>query len=285
MKPELNVSWERLRYVLLWIALPLLLGVLIAAAVPRPQIGIVRLGDAIYETTSAELIAQIIYAREHPEVRAVVLVLESPGGTVVHTEAVYMELARLRQTKPVVTSVDGMAASGAYYLSVGTDYIYAKPTSLVGNVGVIGVLPPAPFIFEDIISTGPYKLWGSPRDTYLREIEVIKQEFYRAVELGRGERLQVGPEVVLRGQIWLGNEAVANGLADALGTESDAIAKAAELARVQHYEVVDLRALALGDEASLGEEFFYRTVEGELMPFPKEAGLYLLYIPPLPVEK
>ena len=278
-----EVTWEQVRHILLWIALPLVISILIAAAVPRPVIGLIYLNDAIYSYTAQDMIAQINYAREHPEVRAVVLVMDSPGGTVADTEAVYLELLHLRQTKPVVTSVGSMAASGAYYLSVGSDYIFAKPTSDVGNVGVIGYLPPSPLIFEDIASTGPYKLWGSPRDTYMREMEMIKQGFYQAVRLGRGDRLKVGPEVILRGQIWPGSEALRLGLIDALGAESEAVAKAADLSRVSHYQVADLYALA--GVQSLSSAFFYQSPEGISMPYPKEPGLYLLYIPPLPVEK
>ncbi|OIO89392.1 MAG: hypothetical protein COW33_00350 [Anaerolineae bacterium CG17_big_fil_post_rev_8_21_14_2_50_57_27] len=278
-----EITWEQVRHILLWIALPLIIGVLIAAAVPKPVIGLIHLNDAIYSYSAQDMIAQINYAREHPEVRAVVLVMDSPGGTVADTEAVYLELLRLRQAKPIVTSVGSMAASGAYYLSVGSDYIFAKPTSEIGNIGVIGYLPPSPIIFEDIISTGPYKLWGSPRDTYVREMEMIKQGFYQAVRLGRGGRLEVGPETILRGQIWPGSEALRMGLIDALGAESDAVAKAAELARVGHYQAADLYDLA-GVQSS-SSAFFYQSPEGITMPYPKEPGLYLLYIPPLPVEK
>lgn len=275
-----EITWEQARSVLLWIALPLIVGVLIAAAIPRPIIGVIYLNDAIYSYSARDMIAQITYARQHPEIRAVVIVMDSPGGTVADTEAVYLELASLRAEKPVVTSVGSMAASGAYYLSVGTDYIFAKPTSQVGNVGVIGYLPQAPSIFEDVASTGPYKMWGSPRDEFLRQMEMIKQGFFQAVLMGRGDRLKVEPEVILTGQIWPGSEALRMGLIDALGSESDAFAKAAQLARVSHYEVADLRELAGIETAYF--PFYYKTSEGITLPYPTEPGLYLLYIPPLP---
>ncbi|MDO9130579.1 MAG: S49 family peptidase [Anaerolineales bacterium] len=278
-----EITWEQVRHILLWIALPLILGALIAAALPRPVIGVIYLNDAIYSYSARDMITQINYAREHPEIRAVVLAIDSPGGTVADTEAVYLELLRLRATKPVVTSVGSMSASGAYYLSVGSDYIFARPTSEVGNVGVIGYLPPAPFIFEDIVSTGPYKLWGSPRDTLMREMEMIKQSFYQAVRLGRGDRLQVGPEIILRGQIWPGSEALRMGLIDALGSESEAVEKAASLAHVGNYQTADLRELAGIQTTSY--PFFFQSPEGISMPYPKEPGIYLLYVPPLPVGK
>ena len=280
---QADLKWERVRTWVLWLALPLVIGILIASAIPQPVIGIIRLDDAIYAYTARDMIAQINYAINHSEVRAVVLAFDSPGGTVVDTESVYMELARLRAKKPVVTAVNGMAASGAYYLSVNTDYIYAKPTSLVGNIGVIGYLPPTPFIFEEIISTGPYKLWGAPRDSDMRQIDMIKEGFFQAVMLGRGDRIKVGPEVVLSGQIWIGNEAVRIGIADELGTETDALNKAAELARVANYKTADLRELSgIVDISSI---FFVQSPEGVTLPYPTEAGLYMLFNPQLPGQK
>lgn len=276
-------NWERVRTYLLWIGLPLLVGILISAAIPKPVIGIIRLNDAIYNFTAKDMMAQIDYAIEHPEVRAVVLAFESPGGTVVDTEAVYFELTRLREKKPVVTAVNGMAASGAYYLSVNTDYIYAKPTSLVGNIGVIGYLPPAPFIIKDIISTGPYKLFGSARDSDVRQIEMVKQGFFDAVTLGRGDRLKAGPEMVFTGAIWSGTDSVRLGIADEIGSENDAIEKAAALAKVANYEVADLYQLA-GLQSNVVIPFFFQSPDGMQMPYPNEAGTYLLYIPPLPVK-
>jgi protease-4 len=280
---QADLKWERVRTWLLWLALPLALGILIAAFVPQPVIGIIRLDDAIYSYTARDMIAQINYAIEHPEIRAVVLAFDSPGGTVVDTEAVYMELARLRAKKPVVTAVNGMAASGAYYLSVNTDYIYAKPTSMVGNIGVIGYLPPTPFIYEEIISTGPYKLWGSPRDSDMRQIDMIKEGFFQAVTLGRGDRIKVGPEVVLSGQIWLGSEAVRIGIADELGGETDAFHKAAELAKVQNYKTANLRELI--SNADPYYPFFIQSPDGATLPYPTEPGMYMLFIPQLPVKQ
>jgi len=276
-------NWERVRTYLLWIGLPLLIGILISAAIPKPVIGIIRLNDAIYNYTAKDMIAQIDYAIENPEVRAVVLAFESPGGTVVDTEAVYFELTRLREKKPVVTAVNGMAASGAYYLSVNTDYIYTKPTSLVGNIGVIGYLPPSPYIIKDVISTGPYKLFGSPRDSDMRQIEMVKQGFFDAVTLGRGDRLNAGPDVIFTGEIWSGTDAVRLGIADELGSENDAIEKAASLAKVANYEVADLYELA-GLQSGFVSPFFFQSPDGMKLPYPNEAGTYLLYIPPLPVK-
>lgn len=279
---DADVRWERVRNVLLWVAIPLILGLLIASAVPQPVVGVIRLEDAIYAYTAQNMIKEIDYAIDHPEVRAVVLVFDSPGGTVVDTESTYMELERLRAKKPVVTVVNGMAASGAYYLSVGSDYIFAKPSSLVGNIGVIGYLPPAPFVIEDVISTGPYKLWGAPRDSDMRQVEMIKQGFFQAVKLGREGKLNGDDSVIFSGQIWAGTDALRLGIIDAFGTENDGAQKAAELAKIANYKVADLADLA-GINLYTGL-FFMQGADGMVLPYPNKAGTYMLYIPPLPVK-
>jgi protease-4 len=188
-----------------------------------------------------------------------------------------MELTRLREKKPVVTAVNGMAASGAYYLSVNTDYIYAKPTSMVGNIGVIGYLPTAPLIFDDIISTGPYKLWGAPRDSDMRQIDMIKQAFFSAVKLGRGDKLTAGPETIFSGQIWAGTDAIRLGIADELGSEHDAYQKAADLAHIANFETLDLKELAGVQDPIYG--FFVQSPDGVTLPYPNKPGVFMLYIP------
>jgi protease-4 len=261
------------------VVLPLLIGLGLAALVPRPMVGLIYLTDSIYAGSARDMIAQLDYARQDPAVRAVVLVMDSPGGTVVDTEAVYLELARLRQSKPVVSMAQGMIASGAFYLSVGTDHIVAGPSAIIGNVGVVSQLPPRPEVYEDLASTGPYKLFGSSRDDQLRRMEAIKQAFLQAVQLGRGDRLQVGPERLLTGEIWLGTEAQRMGLVDEIGSVSQAVERAAGLARIAHYQVADLRQLAQLP-AALPYYFFYETPEGRLTPYPRQPGIYLLYVPP-----
>jgi len=154
----------------------------------------------------------------------------------------------------------------------------------VGNIGIIGYLPSTPMIFEGIISTGPYKLWGSPRDTYMRQIEMSKQGFYNAVKTGRGDRLKVGPEVVLSGQIWPGSEAQKYGLIDELGTQSDAIEKAASMAHVHNYRTDNLANLTLYQPVQAGG-FFATSADGSTLPYPKEPGVYMLYIPPMTAEQ
>ncbi len=123
--------------------------------------------------------------------------MNSPGGTVTDTESVYREMLALKKVKPVVTVIEGMSASGGYYVASASDYIFAKASSEIGNIGVIGTQPQAPTVYEDIYSTGPYKMWGMPRDSFSRELEMLKQGFLQAVKLGRGDRLNMPDEMIL----------------------------------------------------------------------------------------
>jgi protease-4 len=277
-----RMTGEELRRAAGWIIPALIAGILLSLLIPGPEVGVIQLNDVIDSFTAGPLISQIAYARQDPNIHAVVLILDSPGGTVVDSEAVYAELARLRATKPVVTWIDGLAASGAYYLSSGTDYIVSVPSSEVGNVGVIGYLPASPMILEDIISTGPYKLWGSPRDTTMREVEMIKQGFFQAVTLGRGKRLKIGPDVLLRGQIWPASEAYQFGLVDQLGSETDAYDQAARLAHLWHYKITYLSDKPGIRQITGSTGFFQQTNDGTKSPYPSQAGIYMLYIPSLP---
>jgi protease-4 len=264
----------------LWAALPLIAGILAALLVPRPVIGTVYLRDAIYSYSAGDIISQLRYAYDHAEIRAVVLVMDSPGGTVADTESVYLELARLRGRKPVVASIESMAASGAYYLAVGTDFIVARPSSEVGNVGVRTVLPSAPAVFEDDVSTGPYKFYGGSRDETLRLLDPLKQGFFQAVWLGRGEALRAAPEEILSGRLFIGSEALKLGLVDRLGDHSDAVDQAARMAHVWNFDTQDLLPLAVQAAASGTNFQFFRDAEdGSQSPYPRAPGVYYLYVP------
>ncbi len=271
--------------ILLIIIILLVGGFLASLFIPRPGIGVIYFSDEIYNFSANELITQIRYANNTPTIKAVVIVIDSPGGTVTDTEAVYMELTRLRENKPVVMMVQGMAASGAYYMASATDYIIAEPSSLVGNVGVIRYMPSTPSVSDQEFSTGPYKLWGGPGETFIREMELMKQGFLSAVKLGRGERLLASDEQILRGQIWPGSVALSIGLVDELGSQSRAFEKAAQLAHISHYAIVDLR-----ESSGLAEAIAYYpyysapdTSQGQTL-VRVDNGFYFLYIPSLEVQ-
>ena len=232
MDPEENRPFFDARTLIFFILIPLLIGMLLSSIIPQPIIGLIEIKDPLDNNVGKQVIEQVQYASNHPEIKGVVLIMDCPGGTINDTELIYLELNHLRKQMPIVTMVQGLSASGAYYVSMATDYIYSNPSAMVGNVGVIGQIPPVPIILEEVYSTGPYKLWGSPRDTYVRQIDMMKRSFLKAVEVGRGERLAITLERVSRGEIYPASEAMGYGLVDALGSQSEAIEKAAQLAHV-----------------------------------------------------
>jgi protease-4 len=226
--------------ILLLFVLPLAAGLLLAwYLIPRPQIAVIKVEGDIWGYYTAYLAQAMEEAGNDPAVRAVVLDISSPGGEVTASEDIYFSVLALREKKPVVASVDEMAASGAYYIACAADRIYAKPASEVGNVGVISYLPSPDLVDEQLITSGPFKLSGSPQVTYIRRIDMLKQTFLAAILAQRADRLTVGTEVISRGEVFLGLEARQMGLIDEIGSQSDAVAAAAAMARVRHYQVTD----------------------------------------------
>ncbi len=274
-------SFRSLGSFLLLVVAPLLVGWWLAQSlVPQPVVGIIRLDTAIWAGSARLAMAQIQAARQDPSIKAVVLQLDSPGGEVAATQALYLELQSLRREMPVVSSIDGMAASGAFYVAMATDPIYVKPSSSVGNVGVWGFIPPELDVSEVILASGPFKLTASNRTEFLRWIEGIKQEFLATVFSQRGERLNISWVDLSQGLVYSGRESLRLGLIDHLGSQTDAVATAAELASIVHHEVIDLEARVI-DELLEGKELSLEAWVGAADPVTGRRvlppGAYLLY--------
>jgi protease-4 len=261
-----------------FVLLPVGLGAIVAPRlVPAPQIGVIRIWFDIYTPTAQVVIDQLDYALEHRAVRAVVLIIDSPGGEVTASEDLYYSILDARQEVPVVASVDVLAASGAYYLAAATDEIYAKPTSLVGNIGVIGYAVPAPYLLEEVLTTGPYKAFGGTQAGQVRQMEIAKEGFLQAVAAGRGDRLKTSLDFLSRGEAFSGVQALSLGLVDQLGSNQEAIARAAELAGLRDYDVVDLLPATYPEE-DIPWAFQGQTEWRKLTELPP--GLYYRYIEP-----
>ncbi len=236
---------------LLVVVLPLGIGSSLASKlVPAPKVGVVRVWFDLYYYTTEIVIQQLNHARDDHSIKAVVLLIDSPGGEVTSSENLFYSLLDLREELPVVASVDYMAASGAYYLAVAADEIYAKPTSLVGNIGVIGYAAPMPYVDEQVLTTGPYKAFGGTQAGQVQQMEIAKESFLTAVAAGRGSRLQASLDFLSRGEIFSGVQAVEKGLIDGLASNDTAVARAAELAGLRNYEVVELWDLTFPEEES-----------------------------------
>lgn len=264
--------------IILYIFIPCVLGMILAAFIPQPMIGLIELREPIDNKSGRALTEQIQYAYNNKRIKAVVLIVDCPGGTVNDTELGFLELNRLREKKPVVAIVQGLSASGAYYVPMAADAILANPSAMIGNVGVIGHLPAVPMILEELYSTGPYKLWGQSRDSYVRQIEVMKEGFLEAVQFGRGDKLSLSPEEISRGDVYTANEALRLGLIDAIGSQSDAIDLAAKKAHIANYHTVRLDE-ELEQEKNSASSFYTLDENGEITGYPREPGFYYLYVP------
>ncbi len=251
---------------------------------PAPQVAVVRVEGDIWGSYATVLRDALDQVAQDRAVRAVVLDISSPGGEVTASEDLDYQVLALRRERPVVASIGEMAASGAYYLAAAADTIYAKPGSTVGNIGVISILPDPDVVDEKIITSGPFKLSGGSHMDAIRQIEMLKQTFLAAILAQRGDRLQVAPEVLSEGNVYVGLRAQQMGLVDEIGSRSDAIRAAARLAGLRRYEVVDLTP-----ELPEAMDIFGLRLEGvktaAVLAAPPEnllPGFYYRYVDPLP---
>ena len=227
-----------------------LLGVLIGGLVffylgpGKPKIGIIDIPFTVITDDSAYIIGAFLdYAREDDSIEAVVIRLNSPGGGAAASEHLYYQTRKLREKKPVVIVMNDIVASGGYMMSMGASYTYAKPSSLVGNVGVIltfpGQLIPTP-PGEQVMPTGPFKLSGGGRRYFVGLTDQLKQSFAHIVISERGDKLKMSRNELLEAKIYSGIDSANWGLVDAVGGDADAIEKAAQLSGVSDYGLVDV---------------------------------------------
>jgi len=215
--------------------------VLFKVLIGVPRVGVITLDTPfLVESTKDDIIKMIRFAEDEPSIKAVNIVMDSPGGEVSKIEEIYLEVLKLRAKKPVVVSVDSSALSGGYYVSSAADFIYVKPSSEIGSIGVISSLPDAWRPDSEQITTGPFKASGKSRKSYAFQVEAIKHAFLEAVTSQRGDKLHIDPERLSTAEIFLGLEGVKYGLADAIGTDSDAVRKAASIAGISNYDTLDI---------------------------------------------
>ena len=224
-----------------FVLLGLVLGVLISIpVVPKPNIAIIPISGLILEQAYTDDVLDMLQqVRDDDSIKAVVLQIDSPGGYVSAIEPIYLDVLRLRQQKPVVASIGMTAASGGYYIAVASNFIYAQPTSQVGSIGAWANLPRPEELDEDIITSGPLKATGGSRRKYIGVLEMVRQEFVEAVMSQRGDRLKMSEEELSQAEIYVGVESLRYGLIDDIGTSTAAIAKAASLAGIKNYGVVE----------------------------------------------
>lgn len=206
-----------------------------------PKVAVFKIGYVELSGESATDINKMLnFLRDDNSIKAVVIQLNSPGGSVNASADIFMNTVKLREKKPVVFFIKGMAASGGYMWLLGGNWVVANQASIIGNVGAIMYVPlGAGRPEEGVMPTGPFKLSGNPTRTYINLLEQIKDIFVQTVYSQRGDRLKLRPEELQEGRIYFGFEAARLGLVDEVGVEPDAIKKAASLAGLRAYKVMD----------------------------------------------
>lgn len=185
------------------------------------------------------------------KVKAVVLRINSGGGSAYASEQMWRAVQLLKKKKPVVVSMSGMAASGGYYMSCGADYIVAEPTTLTGSIGIFGMVPDASELLTeklglhfDVVKTNVASDFGAMgRGINPQEAEAMQayvnngyRLFLQRVADGRKMKPD-DVDKIAQGRVWTGRQALQIRLVDKLGTLEDAIAEAARRAKVKDYSV------------------------------------------------
>ncbi len=185
------------------------------------------------------------------DVKAVVLRVNSGGGSAYASEQIWRAVTKLREKKPVVVSMGGMAASGGYYLSCGANCIYAEPTTLTGSIGIFGMFPDMSQLLTDKlglkfdqVATNEHSLFGTTSrplndDEMAHLATYIERGYDLFVErVADGRSLTVAQVDSLgQGRVWIGADAKQRNLVDSIGGTYDAIAEAARLAKIDEYDV------------------------------------------------
>ncbi|EHL3532500.1 signal peptide peptidase SppA [Salmonella enterica] len=194
--------------------------------------------------------SQIRDARLDPKVKAIVLRVNSPGGSVNASEVIRAELAAVKAAgKPVVVSMGGMAASGGYWISTPANYIVASPSTLAGSIGIFGVINTVENslssigVHSDGVSTSPLAEISmtkalSPEVQQMMQLS-IEYGYKRFITLVAEARKRTPEQIdkIAQGHVWTGQDAKANGLVDKLGDFDDAVAKAAALAKLKQWHL------------------------------------------------
>lgn len=242
----------------------------------KGTIGVIEVYGVLDDTYYAYLLSQAIQeAITDDDVKAVVLEIDSPGGSAYLIEQVYLDILELKSEKPVI-AFTSMALSGGYYIAVAADHIFALPSSMVGNVGVIGTGPGWIVPSEATLETGPHKITGFSPELFPFNLTNVLANFAGAVEEGRSGKLSIPMDEVVKGSIWMGSEAINNGIVDEIGSIQTTINYAASLAGLDEWDV-DSLLFRVANE-TISTELRYPTIE-ELNERNPPPALYYLYMP------
>jgi len=207
-------------------------------------------GFGAVNITAANLNKTLDKIEKDNEIKGVVIRVNSPGGSALVSEMILDRIKRLREVKPVVISMGNVAASGGYYISAESDYIFADPFTITGSIGVVAMIPNIAKlsdnigIHEQVISKGKFSnafsIYSKPNESMINSLRMsIKEtymEFKQRVADGRGMSLN-DVELIAQGQVWSAEDAMQNKLIDEIGMIGDAIKKAAELSNIDDFTI------------------------------------------------
>jgi len=230
--------------------------------------GTIVLGEGDESSIGGEKFMKLIRKlRKDDKIKAIVLRVNSGGGVAFSSDKIWRELELAKAAKPLVVSMGNYAASGGYLISAGADKIYAEKNTITGSIGVVGILLNLEEFFENKLgvtfdkeSIGQYADYGSLTHEWSdREHEVaqgmvkkIYGEFKQKVSDGRGISMD-SVEVIARGRVWTGQDALEIGLVDEIGGLDEALAFAAEKANLENYKL---------KEYPQEKDFFQQLMEG-----------------------
>lgn len=218
-------------------------------------VGAIESGEGDDETIGSDRIAKALRdARLNEKVKAIVLRVNSPGGSALASDVIWRETQLIRDSgKPLVVSMGDYAASGGYYIACNANKIYANPTTITGSIGVFGVIPNMQKFFNnklgltfDSYETNPHADMISVTKPF-DEVEMkamqdiiadIYDDFTSKVATGRG-KTQAEVDSIGQGRVWSGEDAKNLGLVDEMGGLNDAIKSAAQLAGLTEYELIN----------------------------------------------
>lgn len=205
-----------------------------------------------HQIVGEKMIKDLQDLREDDDVKAVVIRVNSPGGSAFASEQIWREVCLLKEKKPVVVSMGGMAASGGYYISCAANRIFAEPTTLTGSIGIFGMIPDMSELMTekiglkfDVVKTNEMSDIGTMARPF-NEAESAQMQkminrgydlFTKRVADGRG-MAQDSVKLIAEGRVWTGEQGLKIGLVDELGNLDDALAHAAELAKVEKFRAV-----------------------------------------------
>lgn len=213
--------------------------------------GGIESGKGDWQTIGSETLSKAIKdARENENVKAIVLRINSPGGSALASDVIWRELELTKGVKPLIVSMGDYAASGGYYIACNSDKIYAQPTTLTGSIGVFGVIPNLENALNkhagitfDLAKTNNHSrislfkpLTSDERSFIQKEVDRVYTSFITKVAKGRS----MTPDMVDsigQGRVWSGEDAIKIGLVDELGSLEDAIRYASEKAELKSDEV------------------------------------------------